>query len=293
MAVILSITIMVFDHHHRQTSAVRSGLSVLIYPVQYLVHLPIRGSEWLVENLSSRSTLAEENKTLKAEILQLRVNQQTTLAVEQENLRLRALLDSAKKIEERVLAAELLRVDMDPYQHQVRINKGYSDGVFSNQAIIDAYGVVGQVTHANTISSDVMLITDPSHAIPVQINRSNLRTIAVGTGHVNRLYLPYLPNNTTVKIGDLLVTSGLGGIFPPGYPVGTITGIEQSPGQPFAKVLATPIAHLENTRELLLVWREDLEDPRDLEDFSPEDDIELSLPKLNLDMESLQNEGSK
>jgi len=289
---------MVFDHHNRQTGAVRSGLSVLVYPIQYLAHLPVRASEWVVESLSGRSQLVEENKHLKASILLLQAKQQTHQSVEQENIRLRALLDSAQKIKERVLVTELLRVDMDPYQHQVKINKGESDGVFTGQATIDAFGVVGQVTQTGPISANVMLITDLSHAIPVQVNRNNLRTIAVGSGRIDQLDLPYLPNNTDIQVGDLLVTSGLGGIFPPGYPVATVVDVQPSPGRGFATVTAKPKAALENSRLLLLVWREPLEDEWDFQETLHTDrflfdDLDLALPEFNLDLESIEPRETK
>ena len=289
---------MVFDHHNRQTGAVRSGLSVLVYPIQYLAHLPVRGSEWMVENLSGRNQLLEENKRLKVSMLLLKAKQQTHQAVAQENVRLRALLDSAQKIQERVLVTELLRVDMDPYQHQVKINKGESDGVFNGQATIDAFGVVGQVTQTSPVTANVMLITDLSHATPVQVSRTNLRTIAVGSGRIDQLDLPYLPNNTDIQVGDLLVTSGLGGIFPPGYPVATVVEVTPSPGKGFAKVTAKPKAFLEHSRLLLLVWREAAEDEWDFQETLHTDnflleDLDIARPEFDLDLESIQSDTSK
>ncbi len=122
------------------------------------------------------------------------------------------------------------------------------------QPLIDAHGVMGQVIHVSPFSSSALLITDPSHALPVQLNRNGLRSVAVGTGASNTLELTHLPNNADVVVGDIVVTSGLGGRFPSGYPVGTVISVETDTGQPFAKVAVEPAAQLERNREVLLVW---------------------------------------
>jgi rod shape-determining protein MreC len=158
------------------------------------------------------------------------------------------------KVGERVRVAELLKVDFDPFSQDIVINKGSRDGVSVGQPIVDAEGVMGQVVHVAPFTSTAMLITDPSHAIPVADNRNGLRAIAMGTGSFNRLDIPNLPRNADIQQGDLLVTSGLGGRFPAGYPVATVERVERNPGQSFAEVSARPIAHLEQSREVLLVW---------------------------------------
>ena len=175
-------------------------------------------------------------------------------ALQAENMRLRDLLDSSFKIGDRVLVAELSSVDLDPYKQQVVINKGATSGVFVGQPVLDARAVMGQVIGTTPFSSTVLLITDTSHALPVQVLRNGLRTIAVGTGRIDELKLPYLPTNSDIVEGDLLVTSGLGGKFPPGYPVATVTRIDRSPDEPFSNVQAEPRAHLDRSREVLLVW---------------------------------------
>jgi rod shape-determining protein MreC len=273
---------MIFDHHNKQTGSIRQSLSVLTYPLQYMIHAPVEASHWLVKNLFERSVLIAENDALKETITLLKAQQLKLDALNQENARLRALFDSAQKIQERILITELLRVEMDPYQHQVVINKGRNDEIYSGQALIDSTGVVGQVVHTSFSSANVMLITDPSHAIPVQINRNNLRTIAVGSGHSDRLNLPYLPQNSDVKMGDLLTTSGLGGVFPEGYPVGIVTNISQSNSQPFPIITAKPLANLESSRELLLVWKNDPEDDvpsKSITEFDLSDQAETEKSK--------------
>jgi rod shape-determining protein MreC len=175
-------------------------------------------------------------------------------ALEAENMRLRALLDSSFKVGDRVQIAELVAVEQDPFRQLVLINRGSSSGLFSGQPVVDAQAVVGQVDQVNPFSATVILISDASHALPVQVNRNGLRTIALGTGLINQLELPHLPNNADIRPGDHLSTSGLGGRFPPGYPVAEVTEVRQEPGQPFATVIARTIAHLDRIREVLLVW---------------------------------------
>jgi rod shape-determining protein MreC len=155
---------------------------------------------------------------------------------------------------EKVLIAELKSVNLDPYKHQIVVNKGELHDIYPGQPLLDAKGVMGQIVHAGPYSSTAVLITDTSHAIPVQVNRTGLRTIALGSGAINRLELPYIPNNADIRPGDLLITSGLGGRFPPGYPVATVTAVQHDPGLTFSQVVATPLAELNRSREVLLVW---------------------------------------
>jgi len=245
---------MVADRRYDRLSSVRSALAVATYPLQLLAESPVILARWLQETFTSRSELQGANQRLHAENLTLRGRLQTLTALEAENVRLRALLESSFKVGDRVLVAELMAVDLDPYRQQVVINRGGSSGVYQGQPVLDADAVMGQVTSVNPFTSTVVLITDPSHSLPVQINRNGLRTIAIGSGRINTLELPHLPNNADVMVGDLLVTSGLGGHFPPGYPVAKVTSVQREPGQPFAQVRATPSAHLDRTREALLVW---------------------------------------
>ncbi|MEW7974579.1 MAG: rod shape-determining protein MreC [Candidatus Thiodiazotropha endolucinida] len=253
-AVLLSIAIMVLDHRYNHLESLRSGLSVLLFPVQYLASLPLLLSESASDAINSRGELEAERDRLHAENLLLRARQQKFEALEAENMRLRGLLDSSFKVGDRVLIAELVAVEQDPFRQQVLINKGKTSGLFVGQPVVDANAVVGQVTHINPFSASVLLITDAAHALPVQVHRNGLRTIALGTGLINRLELPHLPNNADIKVGDLLTTSGMGGSFPPGYPVAEVIDVRREPGQPFASVIAQTTAHLDRIREVLLVW---------------------------------------
>jgi rod shape-determining protein MreC len=246
--------LMAADQRGRHLDALRSALSVVVYPLHYLASLPDTLGQALQGRLAEEEALRRANEILERENLVLRGRLQKLAALEAENMRLRDLLGSSFKVGDRVLIAELLSVDLDPYRQQVMINKGTASGVFVGQPVLDANAVMGQVVRVNPFSATVLLITDASHSLPVQINRNGLRTVAAGTGLVNRLELPHLQNNADVQAGDLLVTSGLGGHFPPGYPVARVAEVRREPGQPFATVTAAPTARLDRTREVLLVW---------------------------------------
>jgi rod shape-determining protein MreC len=266
---------MVMDHRYQNLKSVRSALSVLVYPLQLAIELPGSVSDWFGESLSSRRDLQEENASLRTQQIMQKVQMQRLAALEAENIRLRELLDASFEVGEKRLIAELMSVNLDPFQHQIVINKGTLDGVFPGQPILDAEGVMGQIVHAGPYTSTAVLITDTSHAIPVQVNRNGLRSIAIGSGTINRLELPYIPNNSDILPGDLLITSGLGGRFPPGYPVAKVGAVQHDPGRSFAQVIAEPLAQLNRSREVLLVWPGEITvlepgAPADLEEVTTE-----------------------
>jgi len=257
---IISILMMSVDHRQHHLEGIRGTLSLLVYPLQFIVNLPVAASDWVGETFTSRETLQDQNARLelqqtlyKAKLLKL----QSLMA---ENLRLRELLQSSKKFNERVLIGELLAVDLEPFTRQVVINKGSRHEVYLGQPVMDAEGAMGQVVHLGPFSSTAMLITDANHAIPVQVNRNGLRAIALGTGAPDKLDIPYLPISADIAEGDLLTTSGLGGRFPPGYPVAVVTNVHKDPTLPYAVVSAIPTALLEQSREVLLVWHEQTPD---------------------------------
>ena len=265
---------MTIDHRQHHLDSVRSFLSVVVYPLQWLVDLPDTSSEWFRESLSTRRELQEENASLRTQQLMLNTQLQKLESLEAENRRLRALLDSSFQVGNRhMLIAGLLSVDMDPYRHQIEINKGSLDHLFKGQPLLDSQGVMGQLIHVGPLTATAMLITDPGHAIPVQINRTGLRTIALGTGSIDRLELPHIPTNADVRVGDLLISSGLGGRFPPGYPVAEVIDVEQDPGNTFSEVIARPRAHLDRSREVLLVWPPELPNPDPRIGTSAETDV--------------------
>jgi rod shape-determining protein MreC len=263
-----SVALMTIDHRQHHLKDLRAALGILVYPIEGLASLPATSRQWLAESLATRRQLEEENASLKAQQLVLQVQLQKLEALETENMRLRELLDSSIRVAERVLVAEIMSVDLAPFSRQVVINKGTLSGVYEGQPLLDAKGVIGQIISVNPLTSNAMLISDPSHAIPVAVNRNGLRAIAIGTGTANNLDIAYLPNNADIQEGDLLVTSGLGGNFPPSYPVAKITQVERNPSKPFARVVAEATASLDRSREVLLVWRNDITGARK-EDCAP------------------------
>ena len=253
--VIASIVLMTVDHRWHSLELARSALSGVLYPLQYTIDLPIRLFYWADETLSTQQALLEKNREYEARHLENRVQLQKLDIIEKENERLRKLLGAIPKTTERLLISEIINVDLDPYKQLILLNKGSSSDVYQGQPIIDAQGVMGQVVHVGPMSSTAVLITDASHAIPVQVNRTGLRAIAFGSGKIDQLNLRHLPHNVDIKEGDLLITSGLGGVFPPNFPVAVISKVERPAGEPFATIEAKPHALLDKSREVLLVWR--------------------------------------
>jgi rod shape-determining protein MreC len=254
VAVLASITLLVFEQKSPSINTLRSTLSFFVDPLKYLVDLPSYVIEQTSDSINSYQSLKQENQSLRQEQLAHQARLLKFSALEKENIRLRALLENSFKLGEQVLVAELLSVNMAPYEHIVVVNKGTRFGVHPQQPVLDANGVVGQVFRALPMTSEIMLITDPNHAIPVQVNRNGLLTIAVGSGQINKLILPFLPSNADIHPGDLLITSGLGGSFPHGYPVAVVDEFTPQPNKAFTTITATPKALLDRNRELMIVW---------------------------------------
>ncbi len=250
----VSAAMMILDN--RDATALtrfRQAASVIVYPLQVGVDQPFAAWRRARETFAAREALLEENARLKSRLRDLDVRLQRMATLEAENVRLRAMLDSSVRVADRMLVAEILAVDPDPHRQRFTINRGALNGVYAGQALLDAEGVVGQIDIVDALTSQAVLISDSNHGLPVAVNRTGLRTIALGTGETGLLNLPYLTNSADVREGDLLVTSGLGGVFPPGYPVGRVTAVQRRPGQSFARVLAQPSAGLDRGREVLLV----------------------------------------
>lgn len=249
-----SIGLLVVDYRHHELAWIRASLTTVAWPLQSAVHFPSAAWSWLTDAGATRAQLRKENEELK---LTARNNQLRLLrleAVQRENVRLLGLLNATPRDTEKSQVATILRVDLDPLRHRVLIDRGARDGVTRGQPVIDAHGIFGQVTNVSPIGAEIILLSDPSHAIPVQIERNGLRTIAVGTGDALRLSLPYLPRNADIKVDDHLVSSGLDGIFPEGYPVARILEVKRDPSQPLASVVAEPTAALDRDTEVMLIW---------------------------------------
>ena len=252
--IVISILLMYFDQRDNHLSMVRKGIGAVVYPVRVVVDAPARFWDWLVESTTSRNDMALELDRLKAGQLLTNVRLQKLNALEAENARLRGILDARARVRDRTRVAEIMSVDANPYSHSLTIDVGSQDGVSDGQALVDADGVVGQVIEAGLMTSLAMLISDTDHALPVEVNRNGLRTIVVGTGKIDQLQLPFVVNNADILVGDLLVTSGLGGAFPAGYPVAIVQSITRNPHEPYANVTATPSASLGQVREVLLIF---------------------------------------
>ena len=251
---LLALGLIIVDKRYDHLGRIRRFLSVVAYPVQVAVASPFDGWNWFKDSVTTRDALRADKTKLEAELRVAQFRLQRYEALEAETQRLRALRDSTAGVTDRFVIGDVMDVDLDAFRERVLVDKGAGDGVYVGQAVLDAGGVFGQVARVGQLTSEVILVSDPAHAIPVQINRTGLRTIAVGTGDLSRLKLPYLPTSADVIAGDLLVTSGLGGGFPAGYPVGTIAEVKRDPAQSLADVDVKPAAALDRSRELMFVW---------------------------------------
>lgn len=250
----LSIALMVVDARVSTLQPLRSHLSLVLTPIYNVADLPVRLWDGAYQQVSSRADLLAENAGLRAEALLIQRKLQKLAALTEQNVRLRELLNSSSLVDERVLVAELVGVDPNPYTQRVLINKGERDGVFLGQPVLDATGLMGQVVEVMPFNARVLLITDTSHSLPVQVNRNGLRAIASGAGNNEWLELRFVGDTADIRVDDILVSSGLGQRFPAGYPVGRVLSVEQDPAQPFAQVKVAPTAQLMRSRYMLLVF---------------------------------------
>lgn len=253
---LLSIVLIFFDHQIGSFDKIRGYLQSLVSPLQYVANSPKQLLTWIAENTTSRKELIEKNQYY--EINELKLTQQLVEfdIIKRENARLRSLLASPLRSNIKKMVAKIISVNNDPYSQQIVIDRGANDGVFEGQPVIDERGIVGQILHVGTTSSRVLLITDLSHSIPVRIQRNGIRLMATGSGRLDQLNHNYVPHSTDIHIGDLLVSSGLGGKFPEDYPVARVVKVIQNESRPFASVISKPLAQLDRLRYLLLLWPE-------------------------------------
>lgn len=244
------------DHRTDMLKPLRYTFSMLLAPVQYVSSTPTRFAEWSSDNVKSRDELQQENLMLANQVRLLERRVQKLASTNAENKRLKALMNSSDIVDDRVIVGEIVGVDPDPYRHEVIINKGVKDRLYEGQAVLDADGLMGQVIEVGPVTSRALLISDSTHGLPVHVNRNGVRAIAVGSGVLDKLRLIHVPDTADLEEGDLLVSSGLGGRFPKGYPVGVVSNVTHDPGQPFASVEARPTAHLDRSRYVLLVFSE-------------------------------------
>jgi len=253
---VLSLVLLFVDHTTNWLDGFRSALAIALTPIVVAADLPSRSALGIQDIFSSREDLHRRINGLERELIFFRVKSEKMAALTSENNRLRGLLGSAAKLQDNVLVAELIGVNPDPEEQEVIIDKGSEDSVFVGQPVLDSQGLVGQVVEVSSFSSRVLLISDERHSVPVKVLRSNLRLIAQGTGIRQRLELLHVNSTADIKVGDELLSSGLGNRFPVGYPVGVVDKVDLKPGKPFADVLAKPNAQLDRSSHVLLVFTE-------------------------------------
>lgn len=254
IVLLFSVGAMIVDTKVENISTLRTYLTSLVSPLQYIADLPGELLDWSASRFTSRQSLLEENSQLISEITLMNEKLQRFVVLQQENKNLRNLLDAPVRDDMHRMIAELMAVDNNPYSHQIVINKGTIHDVFEGQSVLDDTGIVGQVIEVGTTNSRVLLISDITHAIPVRISRNNVRVVASGNGSLRELSLEHVAHSADMQVGDLLVSSGLGNVFPEGYPVGTINSIVRDESKPFASVTASPSAQLDRLKYLLLLW---------------------------------------
>ena len=264
LVLLCSALLIFFDHKMASFESVRGYLQSLVSPLQYIANTPKQVMTWASENLITRQQLMTENHQYRLNELAFHEQGMQLEVIKQENARLRTLLASPLRSDIKKMVAEVLAVDSDPYTHQVVINRGANDGVYEGQVVLDAQGIVGQILHVGQTSSRVILITDISHAVPVRVERNGLRLLASGSGRIDRLTHNFVPHSADIQIGDTLVTSGLGGKYPEGYPVAMVSFVSQDEAREFVSVYSVPIAQIDRLRYLLL-----LSDKKEQSIFAP------------------------
>ncbi|MDG1732033.1 MAG: rod shape-determining protein MreC [Thalassotalea sp.] len=270
LALVLSSVFIYCDHKLASFEVARGYLQSLVSPLQYIANSPKQLMDYASENIVSRKQLMAENQRFQQQELLLKEKLLQLDILTEENQRLRQLLASPVRSDYKKMVAEILAVDSDPYSHQVVINRGNNDGLFEGQPVIDENGVVGQILHVGVNTSRVLLLSDITHAIPLRVHRNGVRVIAKGTGSVTKMEVENIPHSTDIKQGDLLVTSGLGGKFPEGYPVAEVTYVSDNSNREFARITVKPLVELNRLRYLLLLW--------------PNDEISVSADKKKVEV---------
>ncbi len=276
LAVLVSAGLMLADNRSDTFSNVRYLLNSAVAPIQYAANLPRSLLDGAFERFNSHQTLVEGNRKLKRELLRLKSELILLDQYKEENQRLRKLLDSSFVRDEKKVVTEVMAADSSPYGHQVVIDKGHVDGVYVGQPVINEKGIVGQVTFIAAHNARVLLLTDAKNAIPVQVIRNDIRVIASGNGEIDEIQLEHIPTSTDIQVGDLLVTSGLGGIYPEGYPVANVSNVDRDTHQEFASISAEPVVDFDRLRYLLLIW--------------PNEDRQHKVLQSNADEEQEQQE---
>lgn len=289
----LAMVLMVLDHRNGWTWRVRYAAAVVVEPLYRLAGAPSAGLHSLAVAFAERKTLTEENQRLREDLLLANAKLNRMAAVAEQNQRLKELLDTQRSLELNVQLARVIGVDLGPGEDRIMLGVGANSGIHVGQPVIDARGVMGQVVHVLPSTSVVMLVTDPAHAIPVTVERTGLRTIAYGTRDGNGLVLPDIPMAADVRAGDRLLTSGIGGRFPPGFPVGTIDKVQPAPTGMFLHASAKPAADLDRSEDVLLLHdlAEPAGPPAPASSVGPPEDLAMPAPAAS--STSTTNTGAK
>lgn len=264
------VALLVADSQFNLFASARIYLNSMVAPIQYVADAPQKVFSSVSENVMTRQALMDRNQQLEKENLHLKADRQLLGQLQSENKQLRELLNSKRQFKYKRMITEVMSLRSDPFTHQLLIDKGTSDGVYLGQPVINKQGVVGQVSQVGTTTSRVVLIVDASHGIPVRVQRNGVVAVVHGSGAWDKLNVPFVQSNADIREGDLLVTSGLGGRFPAGYPVATISRFQYQEGELYANVTATPVADLDRSRYLLLLWNDEPLADADLTLDSPE-----------------------
>ncbi|HEJ7836114.1 rod shape-determining protein MreC [Serratia marcescens] len=257
LAVIAAIGLIVADSRLGTFVKIRNYMDTAVSPFYFLANGPRKVLDSVSETLATRQQLELENRALRQELLLKNSDILLLGQFKQENARLRELLGSPLRQDEHKMVTQVISTGSDPYSDQVVIDKGSDNGVYEGQPVISDKGVVGQVVAVAKVTSRVLLICDASHALPIQVLRNDIRVIAAGSGCADDLQLEHLPNNTDIRVGDVLVTSGLGGRFPEGYPVAVVSSVKVDNQRAYTVIQARPTAGLQRLRYLLLLWGAD------------------------------------
>ncbi|CAI1079551.1 rod shape-determining protein MreC [Serratia proteamaculans] len=257
LAVIVAIGLIVADSRLGTFVKIRNYMDTAVSPFYFLANGPRKVLDSVSETLATRQQLELENRALRQELLLKNSDVLLLGQFKQENARLRELLGSPLRQDEHKMVTQVISTGSDPYSDQVVIDKGSDNGVYEGQPVISDKGVVGQVVAVAKVTSRVLLICDASHALPIQVLRNDIRVIAAGSGCTDDLQLEHLPNNTDIRVGDVLVTSGLGGRFPEGYPVAVVSSVKVDNQRAYTVIQARPTAGLQRLRYLLLLWGAD------------------------------------
>jgi rod shape-determining protein MreC len=269
---LISVVLMFYDKRGGWLETARYGLQAAIYPLQLAVNSPSAAWRWVEESFATREALRKEVDALRNQLRDQQLVTMRQAALQQENATLRGLNTAMPEVIEKRLVGEVISLEETTLRQRLLVRRGGNDGVTKRQPVITGDGVVGQVFRTGPFSSEIILITDAEHALPVQVLRSGVRTIALGTGRSTSLELPYVPQNYDVKVGDLLVTSGLGQIFPYGLPVARVTRVTRDPAEPLANIQAAPLAKIDADREVLFIWA------RPGHPAAPASPVELEIP---------------